>query len=155
MPLTRFVKELIHLWRRVFQFLWHSGLKSHISDCSTILQSTCIQAGWWILHWEKKSSTSIGNYQRILYCKILHCKPRGISMPLLTHVPSFLSGFAWQMNTSKRQNNTGRLLDEYSLGRFSCVHRTNHCFEVSLHWAAEETCSSQFYLPALPPSTDY
>ena len=56
------------------------------SDCSTFLWSTCIQAGWWILHREKKSCTSIESCQRILYCKILDCSPRGISMLLLTHV---------------------------------------------------------------------
>ena len=69
-----------------FPVLWYRGLKSHSSDCSTFLWSTCIQAGWYISHREKKSCTSIESCQRILYFKIVHCRLRGISMPLLTHV---------------------------------------------------------------------
>ena len=84
--LKEIFEEWLHLWRRLFQIFWQRSLKSHSSDCSTFLQSTCIPAGWWILHGKKRSSTSIGNCQRILHCNILHRRLRGILMRLLTHV---------------------------------------------------------------------
>ena len=70
---------------RFFQF-YDMGLKRFISGSPKFLWSCCSQAGWGILHREKKYCTSIGSCQRILYSKILHCRLRGISMPLLTHV---------------------------------------------------------------------
>ena len=74
------------LLKAFFPVLLYRGLNSHSSDCSTFLRSTCIKAGWQILHRERISCTSIESCQRILYFKILHCRLRGISMPLLTHV---------------------------------------------------------------------
>ena len=78
-------KEYIRHESVFFQF-YGVDQKSLIYDSFRFLWSTCIQAGWWILQREKKSFTSIESCQRILYCNILHCRLRGISMPLLTHV---------------------------------------------------------------------
>ena len=73
--------------------IYDTGLKRFISGSPKFLWSCCSQAEWGILHREKKSCTSIGSCQRILYSKILHCRLRGISMPLLTHVNVILLAF--------------------------------------------------------------
>ena len=82
-----FTKQYITHEIVFFQF-YDMGLKRFISDSPRFLWSSCSQVGWGILHREKKSCTSIGSCQRILYSKILHWRLRGISMPLLTHVLS-------------------------------------------------------------------
>ena len=69
-----------------FPVLWYRGLKSHSSECSSCLRSTCVQVGWWILQRKNKSSTSLGSCKRTVYYKVLHCGLRGILMSLLTHV---------------------------------------------------------------------
>ena len=84
-PNKYFSKQYITHESVFFQFC-DMGRERYIFYSPRFLWSTCIQAGSWILHREKKSCSSIGSCQRILYRKILHCMLIGISMPLLTHV---------------------------------------------------------------------
>ena len=55
-----------------------------------ILWSSCSQAGWGILHWEKKSRSLIGYCLRKVYWAILHCRLWRISRNALTRVNSYI-----------------------------------------------------------------
>ena len=81
-----FFKAVYHILKSVFQF-YNTG----IGKVSFLIVPTfCDQVVTRLVDeydvWEKKSQNFIGYCQRNLYWKILHCRLRGISMTLLTHV---------------------------------------------------------------------
>ena len=81
-----FFKAVQHIWKSVFSILWYWGLKSLIPDNPSLLWSSCSQAGWGILHWEKKSRSLITYCPRKVYWTILHCRLWRISRNALTRV---------------------------------------------------------------------
>ena len=81
-----FFKAVQHIWKSVFSILWYWGLKSLIPDNPSLLWSSCSQAGWGILHWEKKSSSLITYCPGKVYWTILHCRLWRISRNALTRV---------------------------------------------------------------------
>ena len=82
-----FFKAVHHIWKSVFSVLWYRGLKSLIPDDTSLLWSSCRQAGWGISHWEKKSRYLIGYCPRKVYWMILFCGLWRISRNALTRVP--------------------------------------------------------------------
>ena len=83
-----FLKHYITDGSMFFLVLCFRGLNNLISDGPSSLWWSFSQAGCWTWHREKKSWNFIKYWQRNLYWTILHCRLRGISMTLLTHVPS-------------------------------------------------------------------
>ena len=81
-----FFKSAYHIWKSVFLILWYRGLKSLIPDSPTLLWWSWSQAGWRILHWEKKSRSLIRYCPRKVYWTILHCRLGRISRNALTRV---------------------------------------------------------------------
>ena len=85
-----FFKAVYHIWKSDFSVLGYRGLKSLIPDGPSFLWSSRSQAGWGILHWEKKSWSLIRYCPRKVYRTILHCRLWRISRNALTRVIDYL-----------------------------------------------------------------